>query len=169
MLGVKVTGMAEVVATLNGFDKEIVKAARKDFKTALDPVVRSVRSNIPREAPMSGMQHMGRTGWNLSGVKVNVRVNFSKRAERRGMQLVSIVAGGKGQGGAAFAIADMAGRRTSGRTRSGRNMVKVLNERNGSASRFVYPAAEAALPYVENQLRGTIRELSRKYNIKLKR
>jgi hypothetical protein len=169
MLGVKVTGMAEVVATLNGFDKTIVRQARIDLKTALDPVVRSVRSNIPREAPMSGMQHMGRTGWNLSGVKVNVRVNFSKRAERRGNQLVSIVAGGKGQGGAAFAISDMAGRRTSGKTRAGRNMVKVLNERNGSASRFVYPAAEAALPYVENQLRGTIRELSRKYNIKLKR
>lgn len=169
MLGIKVTGMAEVVVTLNGIDKDIVKAARKDLKTALDPVVRSVKSNIPREAPLRGMQHMGRTGWNLSGVKVNVKVNFSKKAERRGSQLVSIVAGSKGLGGAAFEIADMAGRRSSGSTRSGRAMINALNNTSGRASRFVYPAAEAALPYVENQVRGTIRKLQSDYNKRLKR
>ena len=169
MLGIKLTGMAEVVVTLNGIDKEIVKAARKDLKTALDPVVRSVKSNIPREAPLRGMQHMGRTGWNLSGVKVNVKVNFSKKAERRGNQLVSIVAGSKGLGGAAFEIADMAGRRSSGSTRSGRAMISALNSTSGRASRFVYPAAEAALPYVENQVRDTIRKLQRDYNKRLKR
>ena len=169
MLGIKLTGMAEVVVTLNGIDKDIVKAARKDLKTALDPVVRSVKSNIPREAPLRGMQHMGRTGWNLSGVKVNVKVNFSKKAERRGSQLVSIVAGSKGLGGAAFEIADMAGRRSSGSTRSGRAMINALNNTSGRASRFVYPAAEAALPYVENQVRGTIRKLQSDYNKRLKR
>lgn len=83
MLDVKVIGMAEVVVTLNGIDKDIVKRARKDLRTAAQPVARAVKSNIPREAPLTGMQHMGRTGWNLSGVKVNVKVNFSKKAERR--------------------------------------------------------------------------------------
>jgi hypothetical protein len=169
MLGVRVTGIAEVVVTLNGIDKEIVKAARKDLKTALDPVVRKVRSNIPREAPLSGMNHMGRTGWKASGVKVNVRVNFSKKAQRRGSQLVSIVAGSKGLGGAAFEIADMAGRKSGGSTRSGRKMISELNNTYSRASRFVYPAAEAAMPYVENQLRDTIRKLSKEYNRKLKR
>lgn len=169
MLGVQVTGMAEVVATLNGIDKAIVKAARKDLKTALDPVVRSIKSNIPREAPLRGMQHLGRTGWNLSGVKVRVKVNFSKKAQRRGSQLVSIVVGSKGLGGAAFEIADMAGRKSSGSTRSGRAMIRGLNNSSGHASRFVYPAGEAALPYVENQLRDTIKQLSREYNKRLKR
>jgi hypothetical protein len=168
MLGVKVTGMAEVVTTLNGIDKEIVKAARRDLKTALDPVVRAVKSNIPREAPLRGMQHTGRTGWKSSGVRVNVKVNFSKKAQRRGTQLVSIVAGSKGLGGAAFEIADMAGRKSSGSTRSGRAMIRELNNTSGRASRFVYPAAEAATPYVRNQLRATIRELQRKYNNRLK-
>jgi hypothetical protein len=164
MLGVKVTGVAEVVVTLNGIDKAIVKEARKKLKTAAEPVARAVKSNIPREAPLSGMQHMGRTGWKLSGVKVNVKVNFSKKAQRRGSQLVSIVAGSKGLGGAAFEIADMAGRKSSGNTRSGRAMIRELNNTSGRASRFVYPAAEAAMPYVENQLRATIRELSKEYN-----
>jgi hypothetical protein len=169
MLGVKVTGMAEVVVTLNGIDKDIVKRARKDLRTAAQPVARAVKSNIPREAPLTGMQHMGRTGWNLSGVKVNVRVNFSKKAERRGSQLVSIVAGSKGLGGAAFEIADMAGRKSSGSTRSGKAMIRELNNTSGRASRFVYPAAQAALPYVENSVRDTIRQLQRDYNKRLKR
>jgi hypothetical protein len=169
MLGVKVTGMAEVVVTLNGIDKDIVKRARKDLRTAAQPVARAVKSNIPREAPLTGMQHMGRTGWNLSGVKVNVRVNFSRKAERRGSQLVSIVAGSKGLGGAAFEIADMAGRKSSGSTRSGKAMIRELNNTSGRASRFVYPAAQAALPYVENSVRDTIRQLQRDYNKRLKR
>lgn len=169
MLGVKVTGMAEVVVTLNGIDKDIVKRARKDLRTAAQPVARAVKSNIPREAPLTGMQHMGRTGWNLSGVKVNVKVNFSKKAERRGSQLVSIVAGSKGLGGAAFEIADMAGRKSSGSTRSGKAMIRELNNTSGRASRFVYPAAQAALPYVENSVRDTIRQLQRDYNKRLKR
>jgi hypothetical protein len=169
MLGVKVTGMAEVVVILNGIDKDIVKRARKDLKTAAEPVVRAVKSNIPREAPLRGMNHVGRTGWKSSGVKVNVKVNFSKKAQRRGSQLVSIVAGSKGLGGAAFQIADMAGRKASGNTRSGKAMIRELNNSSGRASRFVYPAAEAALPYVENQLRDTIRELQKDYNKRLKR
>ena len=169
MLGVKVTGMAEVVVILNGIDKDIVKRARKDLKTAAEPVVRAVKSNRPREAPLRGMNHVGRTGWKSSGVKVNVKVNFSKKAQRRGSQLVSIVAGSKGLGGAAFQIADMAGRKASGNTRSGKAMIRELNNSSGRASRFVYPAAEAALPYVENQLRGTIRELQKDYNKRLKR
>ena len=164
MLGVKVTGVAQVVVTLNGIDKEIVKRARTDLKTAAEPVARAVKSNIPREAPLRGMNHIGRTGWKTSGVRVNVKVNFSKKAERRGSQLVSIVAGGKGLGAAAFEIADMAGRRSSGATRAGRAMIRELNNSSGRASRFVYPAAEAAMPYVENQLRATIRELSKEYN-----
>jgi hypothetical protein len=115
------------------------------------------------------MIHRGRTGWNPSGVTARVKTNFSKKAERRGSPLVSIVtAAGNGLGAAAFEMADMAGRKSGGNTRAGRNMINVLNQRNGRASRFVYPAAEAAKPYVENELRDTIRKLSKEYNRKLK-
>lgn len=169
MLGVKPTGMAEVVVILNGIDKDIVKRARKDLRTAVEPIVRSVKSNIPREAPLRGMQHIGRTGWNLSGVRVVVKTNFSKKAQRRGSQLVSIVAGSKGLGGAAFEIADMAGRKSRGSTRSGKAMIRELNNTSGKASRFVYPAAESLLPYVENQVRDTIRKLQKEYTQRLKK
>ena len=171
MLGVRVTGMAEVVVTLNGLDKQLVKDARKNLRTAAQPVARAVKSNIPREAPMTGMQHMGRTGWKLSGVKVNVKVNFSKKAERKGTSLVSIVVGGKGKlssGSAAFQIADMAGRKARGKTASGRAMISKLNAQK-KASRYVYPAAERELPYVRDQVVGTIRKLTKTYNDILKK
>lgn len=161
--------MAEVVVVLNGIDKDIVKRARKDLRTAAQPIVSAVKSNLPREAPLRGMQHIGRTGWKLSGVKVTVRTNFSRKAQRRGSQLVSVVTGGKGLGAAAFEIADMAGRRSNGSTRSGRAMIRELNNTSGRASRFVYPAAEAALPYVENEVRDTIRKLQREYTQRLKK
>jgi hypothetical protein len=168
MLSIKVTGMAEVVKVLNGIDKDIVKEARKDLRTAALPMVRAVKSNIPTEAPLRGMQHSGRTGWKASGVKVRPKVNFSKKAERRGSQLVSIVVGGSGQGAAAFQIADMAGRKASGNTPSGRAMIRNLNSSN-RASRYVYPAALRELPTVEKSVRDTIKNLQKEYNKRLKR
>lgn len=167
MLSFQVTGMAEVVKVLNSIDKDIVKQARKDLRTAAQPVVLSIKSNIPSEAPLRGMIHDGRTGWKSSGVKVTVRTNFSKKAERRGSQLVSIVVGGKGQGAAAFQIADISGRKSRGSTASGRAMISKLNTIHG-ASRYVYPAAEKQSAYVQDVVRDTIRQLQNEYNKRLK-
>jgi hypothetical protein len=174
MLSIKVTGMAEVVRTLNSIDRDIVKQARRDLKTAAQPIATAVKSNIPSEAPLRGMMHNGRTGWRSSGVKVTIRTNFSKKADINNFQLVSIVVGSKGKkgssvrGAAAFQIADISGRKSSGNTESGRAMISKLNSIHG-ASRFVYPAAEKQLPYVEHSVRDTIKKLQRDYNKRNKR
>jgi hypothetical protein len=177
----KITGIAETVKMLNGLDKEIVKQARKDLRTGAQPVANAVKANIPTESPLQGksgsnsptrgMIHRGRTGWNPSGVTAKVKTNFSKKAERRGNSLVSIVVGGKGKtasGAAAFQIADMAGRKARGKTASGRAMISKLNAQK-KASRYVYPAAEREIPYVTDQLVGTIRKLTKTYNDILKK
>jgi hypothetical protein len=117
------------------------------------------------------MIHNGRTGWNPSGISAKVKTNFSKKAERTGASLVSIVVGGKGKsskGSAAFQIADMAGRKAKGKTRSGKAMISKLNAQK-KASRYVYPAAERELPYVRDQVVGTIRKLTKTYNDILKK
>lgn len=170
MLSVNVVGIAEMTKTLKGIDNDIVKQARKDLRTGAKPVADAVKANIPNEAPLSHMVHNGRTAWKPSGVKVTVKTNFSKKAERKGTSLVSIVAGAQGknsQGSAAFQIADMSGRKRKGNTRSGKAMIRQLNS-SGRASRYVYPAAERQLPYVQDVVRGTIRKLSKDYNQKLK-
>jgi len=167
----KITGIAETVKILNSIDKEIVKQARKDLRTGAQPVANAVKANIPTEAPLKGMIHRGRTGWNPSGVTAKVKTNFSKKAERRGNPLVSIVVGGKGKSGsgaAAFQIADMAGRKAKGKTASGRAMIRKLNSQQ-KASRYVYPAAEREIPYIQDQLVGTIRKLTKTYNDSLKK
>lgn len=172
MLSMRVVGISEVSKTLRAIDKDIVNRARKDLRTGAKPMADAVRANIPSEAPMSGMVHNGRTAWKPSGVKVVVRTNFSKKAERRGFALVSIVAGSRGkgaQGSASFQFSDIAGRKARGNTASGRKMIRVLNERKGRASRFVYPAALRELPYVQDVVRGTIRKLQQDYNNRNKR
>ena len=171
MLSMRVVGISEVSKTLRAIDKDIVNAARKDLRTGAKPVADAVRNNIPTDAPLSGMVHNGRTAWNRAGVKVNVKTNFTKRAEKRGTYLVAVVAGSPkdySRGAAAFQISDMAGRKRRGNTASGRAMIRNLN-RSGRASRYVYPAALRQVPYVEDVVRGTIRKLQRDYNKRNKR
>ena len=167
----RVVGIAEVAKTLKVIDNDLVKQARKDLRNGVKPVATAVKNNIPSESPLRGMVHNGRTAWQPSGVKVTVKTNFTKKAERKGTSLVSIVAGAQGknsQGSAAFQIADMAGRKRRGKTRAGQAMIRKLNA-EGRASRYVYPAALREVPYVQDVVRGTIRKLQRDYNNRNKR
>lgn len=171
MLKMRVVGIAEVAKTLKVIDNDLVKQARKDLRNGAKPVATAVKNNIPSESPLRGMVHNGRTAWQPSGVKVTVKTNFTKKAERKGTSLVSIVAGAQGknsQGSAAFQIADMAGRKRRGKTRAGQAMIRKLNA-EGRASRYVYPAALREVPYVQDVVRGTIRKLQRDYNNRNKR
>jgi hypothetical protein len=171
MLSVRIVGISEITKTLRAIDKDIVNAARKDLRTGAKPVADAVRANIPTDAPLSGMVHNGRTAWKPSGVKVNVKTNFSKRAEIRGTYLVAVVAGAPkdySRGAAAFQIADMAGRKRRGRTASGRAMISKLNSQS-RASRYVYPAALRQVPYVEDSVRDTIKKLQDDYTNRHKR
>jgi hypothetical protein len=167
----KIVGLAETVKILNSIDKDIVKEARKDLRNGAQPVANAIKSNIPTEAPLRGMVHNGRTAWQPAGITAKVKTNFSKKAERYGTSLVSIVVGPKGKtstGAAAFQIADMAGRKHRGKTRSGKAMIRALNTQ-AKASRYVYPAAEREIPYVKSQVDDTIKKLSREYNERLKK
>jgi hypothetical protein len=167
----RVTGVADTVRVLNKLNKQIVTDARRDLRSGAQPVADAIKSNIPNQAPLRGMIHNGRTAWKPAGVTAKVKTNFSKKAQRNETSLVSIVVGAKGKnatGAAAFQIADMAGRKARGKTRSGRAMINKLNSIN-RASRYVYPAAEREIPYVINQVEGTIKGLSTSLNNELKR
>ena len=167
----RVTGVADTVRILNKLDKQIVRDARRDLRTGAQPVADAIKSNIPNEAPLRGMIHNGRTSWKPAGVIAKVKTNFSKKAQRNETSLVSIVVGAKGKnatGAAAFQISDMAGRKARGKTKSGKAMINKLNA-IAKASRYVYPAAERELPYVINQVEGTIKGLSTSLNNELKR
>jgi hypothetical protein len=167
----RVTGVADTVKVLSKLNKEIVNKARSDLRTGAQPVANAIKSNIPTEAPLRGMIHNGRTRWQPAGISAKVKTNFSKKAQRNETSLVSIVVGAKGKnstGAASFQIADMAGRKAKGKTRSGKAMINKLNS-IARASRYVYPAAEREIPYIINQVEGTIEGLSTSLNNELKR
>ena len=162
-----VVGIPQTVKVLRSIDKQIVNDARKDLRTGVLPVVNAIKANIPSQAPLRGMIHNGRTGWNPAGVGVKTKTDFSKRAQKNESSLVSIVVGGKGLGGAAFQIADMAGKKKSGNTRSGRAMISKLNAKR-QASRYAWPAAEREIPFIEDVVNGTIKNLTITLNERLK-
>jgi hypothetical protein len=166
----KIQGVAETIKILKRLDNDIVKEARRDLRTGAMPVANAIKANIPTEAPLRGMVHNGRTAWQPTGVKVRVKTDFSKKTEREGTSLVSIIAGSMAkyaQGSAAFQIADMAGKKRRGKTASGKAMINKLNAQK-RASRYVWPAAERELPYVRDSVDGTIKKLERAYIAKLK-
>ena len=167
MANYHVVGINETVKQLRTIDKSIVNDARKDLRTGVQPVVMAIKANIPSQAPLRGMIHNGRTGWNPAGVPVKTKTDFSKRAQKNESSLVSIVVGGKGSGSAAFQIADMAGKYKSGNTRSGRAMISKLNGQR-KASRYAWPAALREIPFIEDVVNGTIKKLTETLNERLK-
>jgi len=165
-----VVGINETVKQLRTIDKSIVNDARKDLRTGVAPVVNAIKANIPTQAPLRGMIHNGRTGWNPAGVGVKTKTDFSKRAAKNEYSLVSLwigTRGGNNFGSAAFNIADMAGRKRSGRTNSGRAMISKLNAQR-QASRYAWPAAEREIPFIEDVINGTIKKLTETLNERLK-
>ena len=90
-----VVGIPQTVKVLRSIDKQIVNDARKDLRTGVQPVVNAIKTNIPSQAPLRGMIHNGRTGWNSAGVPVKTKTDFSKRAQKNESSLVSIIVGGK--------------------------------------------------------------------------
>jgi hypothetical protein len=162
-----VVGINETVKQLRTIDKSIVNDARKDLRTGVAPVVNAIKANIPTQAPLRGMIHNGRTGWNSAGVPVKTKTDFSKRAQKNESSLVSIVVGGKGSGSAAFQIADLAGKKRSGNSASGRAMISRLNAQR-QASRYAWPAALREIPFIEDVVNGTIKKLTETLNERLK-
>ena len=183
----KVYGVDQTIATLRLVEGTIVTTARKDLKSAAEPLATNIMSWIPDAPPLSGMQHSGRTSWDRSNIKATVRTNFSKRAAKNEHSIISIWVGGKKgtKGAAALQIADMAGKRNQtsrgetreytrrGRTQKhtingqGRALIDNLGSRYASPSRFVWRGAMSQLPKVTSDVLVILEKVSAHLNAKL--
>tara|TARA_R110000868_G_scaffold121118_4_gene321426 strand:+ start:3137 stop:3712 length:576 start_codon:yes stop_codon:yes gene_type:complete len=186
-LNPQVYGVDQTIRVLKLVEPEFYKTARIDLRKAAEPIAVNIRAWIPDQAPLSGMKHNGRTGWNKAGVKVTVKQSFSKRTAARETSLVSIYVGGRRgtTGAAGLEIADMAGRR--GKTATGmsrkytRNgteqrhrlngqgaaLIDGLSKRHSSASRFVWRGAMSQLPKVTADVLVILERVSEKTNSRL--
>ena len=190
----RVEGLEETIKILKQVEPEAVKTMRKEIRTVVSGsgALSNVRMKTPSIAPMSGMEHSGKTRW--GGVKsvttsVSLRTVERKRGQRS-YPIIKIVASNKDALG--FEYAELAGiRRRMARARSkipntglrgtvrgdgsialngqGDNFIKVLKERVGkSPGRFAFAAVFSKRREIERGSQQVLDKYAEKVNRKLK-
>jgi hypothetical protein len=160
----EIKGLKESLKIINKVDKKLRLEIGRDIKRIGEKtVVAAINELIPPGAPMSGMEHRKRTGWYNSknkGVKVKTNTRGArKRNIAKGAQYETIAVITVGTTGAALAMMDMAGKRSSAGEgpRARPNFVPLLNERLGRGpSRFMWAGGEKAIPDFQRELGPTI-------------
>jgi len=160
----EVKGLKESLKIINKVDKKLRLEIGRDIKRIGEKtVVAAINELIPPGAPMSGMEHRKRTGWNSpknKGVKVKTNTRAArKRNIAKGAQYETIGVITVGTTGGALALMDMAGKRSSAGEgpRARPNFVPLLTERLGrSPSRFMWAGGEKAIPDFQRELGPTI-------------
>ena len=159
-------GLRQALDTLREVDPVLYREGQKMLRRDAKPLVDDARSRVPRQSPLSGWKEgSGRGGggfpnWESgSQRKINLRV---RRERVRGMGgrrvLVRVV-----QGSASGSVFDMAGRKNRGNP-----IDKSLNSAGfPSASRSMWPAAEANLDNVERAVRKSVKAMEDYINDKL--
>jgi len=156
----EVKGLKESLKIINKVDKKLRLEIGRDIKRIGEKtVVAAINELIPPGAPMSGMEHRKRTGWYNSknkGVKVKTNTRGARRRNiAKGAQYETIAVITVGTTGAALAMMDMAGKRSSAGEgpRARPNFVPLLNERLGRGpSRFMWAGGEKAIPDFQREL-----------------
>ncbi len=103
---VSVDNVNMVVRELKQFERTAVRDLRSDLKISLGPLAQEIAARIPREPPLSGMRHRGRTRWR--GVNKPVVEFTPGRSRSGGNKLVNIRFTG-GARGLGFDYAELAG------------------------------------------------------------
>lgn len=155
-------GFAETMRDLGRIQPAMKRQVVKDIRGIVKPVVDVINARIPAEAPLSGMNHDGRTGWkNVKKVAVKVDLRAPRSSPGSGTQgakpisIVRIITKG-----APVAIVDMAGK--GGGLKSRREskyrrpkFASALN-RVGSPSRFMWKDIEQSIGLIEHRLKKTV-------------
>ena len=154
----QIKGLEQALKTLREIDPALYREGQKMLRKDAKPLVDDARSRVPRQSPLSGWKEgTGRTSggfphWESgSQRKINLRV---RRERVRGMGgrrvLVRVV-----QGSPSGSVFDMAGRKNSG------NRIDRSLQTAGfsTASRSMWPAADANLDNVERAVRKSVQAM----------
>jgi hypothetical protein len=106
---IRVTGVKETLRLLDAVQPGSIKELRKDVRRIAAPAVTAIQSNLPATAPLSGMNHYGRTRYAGARVKAEVITWDKKSTNTSSVVRISVQSPGLAAG---LEIADMAGRKT---------------------------------------------------------
>jgi hypothetical protein len=185
---VRLLGVKETLYELKTVEPEIYAQLVDDIKSIVQPAILAIDRAIPRFAPLSGMEHSGRSSY--GPVKITPRVTPSATSYRMGQTAklvqIEVMSTGKRFG---LEMVDMAGR-GSGRGRRPKPVTRPYEYKNGirqhklngqgramianlpgggTGSRYVYPAVEAVFPVVQLGVLRSLDVAASKINRKLDR
>lgn len=168
-MSVEVKGLAEAIRTLNKVEPGLRRVMTREIRDAVRPLVEDINNSIPAGAPLSGMNHNGRTGWKRRRtvvIKVDAR-KPRRHVNRPNYSTLSVVRVGTRD--APTAIVDMAGKAggSSSRARPGRARPNFSGALGGTASRFMWPAADRNLGSIERNLEDITKRIQFEANKEL--
>lgn len=189
------TDVRQMITVLGQIDKGHVVALKAQAREIAKPVEQAVRRGIPSAPPISGMTPKvipGRLTWNTGFPANSTTIQTPRLAVKKKFNSIARIR----TRSAALGIADMAGRSRRAMNRyeftpeyrysrsatgyrkhritangsrkfidaldSGRGVVK------GSASRFVWPSAEKALPYARYKMENVLNKYAVIVNARLR-
>ena len=172
-MSIEVTGLKETLRDLNKLDPALRREIGKDIRNVVKPVADTINSRLPGGAPLSGMNHGGRTGWSRRkpvAVKLDTRKprNYPSRPFR---DIVSVVRVGTKD--APTAIVDMAGKAGGNQSRAAGprqrpNFAPALSARLGQPSRFMWRDIDGQILEIQNNLKPIIDRIEDETNRALK-
>lgn len=104
---IEVKGVKSTLQILNAVQPGVIRELRKDIVRIAQPAVSAIKSRIPRTAPLSGMNHYGRT--RFGGVEVKAVLDLRDSTKNYSLTNIQVVSQ---KDAAGFEIVDMAGRKT---------------------------------------------------------
>ena len=139
----EIIGLDFVVRELNDLEPGLVKQMKKDLVTEIKPLYQMIKNRVEASRPyLSGFNHSGETGDKGKTVRVTGKAVTGRRGRRTSLVSIRMTS-------ASAVIADMAGRKSRGKTASGQAMIANLTAKHGKPSRFVYRAVEREIPRVQ--------------------
>jgi hypothetical protein len=166
---IEVYGIRETLAEIREVDRDLFFAIRAHMKRTGDLLGNRVLSNSPILGPTKGFRnHKGRTAWKPGTFKTVVSGRNARRGATGATPLLSVKFGG-----AAFNIADMAGkvnktrkpvtdfydwrgtRRRHSVTTQGQIMIAALKNK---PSRYVWSEAEGQMPMLQASVLAGVEE-----------
>lgn len=158
---IEVAGLKEALKELNDIDKKLRRQITKDFKQIMKPVLGDAYAQLPKEAPLSGMERSwkGKSGselmnWQPTLVKRNLKAFTSpKKVRDTGLGFKqNLAVFGLRWAGPQATVFDM--------SRKGA-MAQQLDARYQAASRVIWKAYERRQNAVENEVKELVSRVMR--------
>lgn len=170
---IQTVGLKEALRDLNKLDPGLRREIGKEIRTIVRPLTDTINQRVPGAAPLSGMNHGGRTGWARRkpvAVKLDTRKprNYPNKPFRDVVSVVRV-----GTKDAPTAIVDMAGKAGGGNSRRAPkyqrpNFARALSTRLGPPSRFMWRDLEGQIEIIARDLEPVIRRVEDEINRDLK-